>query len=279
MRKITVHMLQAYKVHLTNDEKAVATIEKYMRDIMHFSNQLEDKEITKSAVLAFKKELMENYSVTSVNSILSALNSFFCFLKWDDMKIKLVKVQKHAFANVEKELTKAEYYRLLSAAKSNQNQRLYLLMQSICSTGIRVSELKFITVQSVHTGMAEINNKGKNRIVFLPKLLCTALKKYISREKITSGSVFVSKSGRPLDRSNIWASMKKLCEKAQISSAKVFPHNLRHLFARTYYSVQKDIVRLSDILGHSSINTTRIYTQETGDIHRQQIQKLGLLRC
>ena len=183
------------------------------------------------------------------------------------------------FASTEKELTKAEYERLLTAAKSKKNERLYLLMQTICSTGIRVSELKFITVEAVERGIAEINCKGKRRQVFLPTELRKMLSRYLKEQKIKSGAVFVTKNGNPLDRSNIWSDMKKLCKAANVSEKKVFPHNLRHLFARTFYSLQKDVVRLADILGHSSVNTTRIYTMETGNIHKKQIEKLGLLRC
>ena len=193
--------------------------------------------------------------------------------------MKSLKIQKQVFASKDKELTKEEYDKLLDAARSKKNERLYLLMQTICSTGIRVSELKFITVAAVSSGVAEIRCKGKFRQVFLPKKLCKILTEYIRERKIKSGAVFISKNGKPLDRSNIWADMKKLCEVAGVSKDKVFPHNLRHLFARTYYSLQKDIVRLADILGHSNVNTTRIYTMEIGDVHRKQIERLGLLRC
>ena len=195
------------------------------------------------------------------------------------MRVKNLKIQKQIFASTDKELTKTEYDRLLQVAKQKKNERLYLLMQTICSTGIRVSEVRYVTVEAVSRGIAEINCKGKRRQVFLPKQLCQILKQYIKEQKIKSGAVFVTKNGNPLDRSNIWSDMKKLCKAANVSEKKVFPHNLRHLFARTYYSLQKDIVRLADILGHSNVNTTRIYTMETGEIHRRQIQKLGLLRC
>ena len=200
-------------------------------------------------------------------------------MEWHDLKIKSVKIQRKIFSSQENELTKSEYERLLDAAKSKNNERLYLLMQTICSTGIRVSELKFITVEVLKRGFSEIYNKGKRRTVFLPDKLCRALRAYTRQQNITNGAVFVSRNGKPLDRSNIWSDMKKLCESANVSPKKVFPHNLRHLFARTYYGLQKDIVRLADILGHSSVNTTRIYTMESGEIHRKQIQKLGLLRC
>ena len=240
---------------------------------------LNGKEVDKPAVLEYKSYLVDNYKPASVNSVLSSLNSFFTYNEWYDCKVKSLKIQKQIFASKEKELTKAEYERLLEAAKSKKNERLYLLMQTICSTGIRVSELRFITVAAVNTGVASINCKGKLRQVFLPKALCKVLTKYIREQKISSGSVFVSRTGKPLDRSNIWSDMKKLCESAGVSKDKVFPHNLRHLFARTYYSLQKDIVRLADILGHSSVNTTRIYTMETGEVHKRHIEKLGLLKC
>ena len=279
MRKITNKLIQDFKEYLINEERSSSTLDKYVRDITVFMKWIEHRELNKSIVLQYKQELIEKYSPATVNSVLSSLNSFFIFNEWHDLKVKTLKIQKQIFANKNKELTKAEYERLLTVAKQKKNKRLYYLMQTICSAGIRVSELKFITVNAVRNGQATISCKGKMRIVILPKQLCKMLKGYIAEQKITSGSVFVSKNGKPLDRSNIWSDMKKLCESANVSKDKVFPHNLRHLFARTYYSIQKDIVRLADILGHSSVNTTRIYTMETGEIHRQQIQRLGLLRC
>ena len=304
MRTITDEMIKAFKNKLETEEKSKNTIEKYMRDICAFKEYTDNKslplegkvsaygrrmrcrlpqqplkEITKFTVSEYKTELMKKYTPASVNSIISSLNSFFEFNEWYDCKIKTLKIQRKIFTSSEKELTKSEYERLLCAAKKKKNQRLYYLMQTICSTGIRVSELQHITAEAINSGRAIINCKGKMRQVFLPKQLCKMLKGYIKENKITSGAVFVSKSGRPLDRSNIWSDMKKLCESAGVAKTKVFPHNLRHLFARTYYSIQKDIVRLADLLGHSSINTTRIYTMESGEVHRRQIEKLGLLRC
>ncbi len=279
MRTITKEMLENYKSYLINEEKATATIEKYVHDVTEFAEWLGVKTLEKSIVLAYKSKLIEQYAPTSVNAALSSLNSFFTYMEWYDLRVKNLKIQKQIFASTEKELTKAEYERLLSAAKDKKNERLYLLMQTICSTGIRVSEVRFITVEAVNRGLAEINCKGKRRQVFLPKQLCQILKQYIKEQKIKSGAVFVTKNGNPLDRSNIWSDMKKLCKAANVSEKKVFPHNLRHLFARTYYSLQKDIVRLADILGHSSVNTTRIYTMESGEIHRKQIQRLGLFLC
>lgn len=279
MKKITNQTTEQFRTYLTEEEKSENTIEKYIRDVTAFSAWLNGKEVTKQAVLQYKKELIEKLAPASVNSVISSLNSFFVFNEWHECKVKNLRIQKQIFSSNEKELTKQEYERLLNVAKRKTNKRLYYLMQTICSTGIRVSEIKFITVNSVKTGEAEINCKGKMRRVFLPKQLCRMLKEYIRENNIKSGYVFVTRNGQPLDRSNIWSDMKKLCKIAGVSKDKVFPHNLRHLFARTYYSIQKDIVRLADILGHSSVNTTRIYTIETGEIHRRQIQKLGLLKC
>ena len=279
MRKITTEIIRSFNDYLINEEKAEATVNKYLHDVGEFQIWLGEQELTQVAVLAYKSYLCEQYAPASVNATLSSLNSFFNFMEWYDLRVKNLKIQKQIFASTDKELTKAEYDRLLQAAKQKKNERLYLLMQTICYTGIRVSEVRYITVEAVSRGIAEINCKGKRRQVFLPKQLCQMLKQYIKEQKIKSGAVFVTRKGNPLDRSNIWSDMKKLCKAANVSEKKVFPHNLRHLFARTYYSLQKDIVRLADILGHSSVNTTRIYTMETGEIHRRQIQKLGLLRC
>ncbi len=279
MRELKKDLVQKFKIYLIEEEKSKATLEKYIRDIEYFYAWLGDKELNKICVLNYKAYLCDNYAAASVNSMLSSINSFFAYLEWYELRVKTIKVQKQIFASNEKELTKSEYERLLSAAKAKSNQRLYLLMQTICSTGIRVSELRFITVEAINRGRAEINCKGKRRCAFLPTELCKILKKYAQEQKIKNGAVFVSKNGNPLDRSNIWSDMKKLCKEAGVAEKKVFPHNLRHLFARTYYTLQKDIVRLADILGHSSVNTTRIYTMETGEIHRKQIQRLGLLRC
>ena len=268
-----------FKNFLTFEEKSDLTIEKYVRDITNFSNWLGKKGVTKKLLLEYKNLLIKKYAPASVNSIISSLNTFFIWKKKYDLKIKSLKIQKQIFSKEDKELTKDEYRRLLTAAKNKKNERLYLLMQTICSTGIRVSELKFITVKAVYLKRAVINLKGKTRIVLIPDKLCSLLLKYIKKNNIKDGSVFVTKGGKPLNRSNIWLDMKKLCEDANVQKDKVFPHNLRHLFARTYYTVERDIVRLADILGHTSVNTTRIYTMEPGEIHRNQIQRLGLLIC
>lgn len=277
-KTISPALIKEFENYLIEEEKANATLEKYMRDIRAFSEWIKGEGFDKRKVLCYKEYLKSKFAPASVNSVLSSLNSFFEFNRWYDFKVKTLKIQKQIFAQKEKELTRTEYERLLDAARKKSNERLYLLMQTICSSGIRVSELQYITVQAVNEKRANINLKGKVRIVILPKKLCKRLLQYAKEQKITSGSIFVTKTGKPLDRSTIWKMMKSLCESANVDKEKVFPHNLRHLFARTYYSIQKDIVRLADILGHSSVNTTRIYTMETGDIHRRQIQSLGLLR-
>lgn len=275
MRKITNDIIAHFQSFLLSEEKAEATVEKYLHDVRHFRVWLNGKETDKAAVLAYKQDLIETYAPRSANSMLSSVNRFFDFAGWQDCKVKTLKLQRQTFAEEEKELSKGEYERLLCAAKKRENLRLYYLMQTICSTGIRVSELKFITVQAVKSGQAKINCKGKMRKILLPEALCRVLKRYADKEGIASGAVFCTKSGKPLNRSNIWADMKRLCNAAGVLAKKVFPHNLRHLFARTFYSLQKDIVRLADVLGHSNINTTRIYTMESGRTHLKQIQKIG----
>lgn len=279
MKTITDENIMGFEQYLYEDEKSDNTIEKYMRDIRFFRQWLGGREIDKSIVIQYKKELCEKYLPASVNSILSSLNSLFIYMKWFDLKIRTLKLQRRIFADKEKELTRAEYERLLTTAKKQGNNRLYYLMQTIGSTWLRISELKFVTVDAVKSGQTTINCKGKIRQVFLPKELCKMLKAYIKQQQIKNGSVFITKSGKPLDRSTVWKMLKTLCKSAEVDSSKVFPHNFRHLFARTFYSVRKDIVRLADILGHSNMNTTRIYTMETGEAHRQSIQKLGLLLC
>lgn len=278
MEKITDKVLSDFRSYLLNAEKSRATIEKYSRDVAAFAEWLGEQRLCKIKVLEYKEHLIVNYAPASVNSALSSLNSFFEYIDDCSLKVKMLKIQKQIFSQQEKELTKAEYKNLLAAARKKGNQKLFLLMQTICATGIRVSELQFVNVEAVKKGKAVINLKGKMRVIIIPDDLCKMLKKYAKEQNITQGSIFVSKNGRPLDRSNIWKMMKALCEAANVAKEKVYPHNLRHLFARTFYRVQKDIVRLADILGHSSVNTTRIYTMESGDIHRRQIQNLGLLR-
>lgn len=279
MKTITDKTVKLFEEYLYEEERSENTIEKYMRDIRFFRDWLRERCIDKSAVVEYKKELCQRYAVKSVNSMLSSVNAFFIFMNRHDLKVKTLKVQRRIFADKSKELTKAEYERLLAAAKDKKNDRLYYLMQTIASTGLRVSEIKYVTCEAVRLGQAVISCKGKIRQVFLPPKLCKMLRAYIKKLNIKNGSVFITRNGKALDRSAIWKMLKDLCESAGVDKSKVFPHNFRHLFARTFYSLQKDIVRLADILGHSSVETTRIYTMESGIEHRKQLQKLGLLRC
>lgn len=279
MNESVIDKINTFRDFLIEEEKSDATVEKYVRDVLAFIAWSEDRELTKTIVLDYKKHLVETYAPASVNSMLSSINAYFEFIERLDLKVKNIKIQKQMFSDKEKELSKEEYERLLNAAKRSQNEKLCLLMQTLCGCGLRVSELKFITTEAVKKRTATINCKGKLRMVIIPEKLCRMLFKYIKENNIKSGSVFVTRTGRPLDRSNIWRLMRSLCESAGVSKDKVFPHNLRHLFARTFYSIEKDVVRLADILGHSSINTTRIYTMETGEKHRRLVQKIGLLLC
>lgn len=265
---------KAFQYFLISEEKSKATIDKYVRDVTQFLRFVQEKEIDKNLVLEYKAELIDRYAPSSVNSMLVAINSYLDFIEKCDCKVKLIKIQRQLFAREERELTKEEYRRLLKAAKNN---RISAVIQTICGTGIRVSELSFITVEAVKEGKASVRCKNKTRIIFIPKQVQKMLKAYIKKAGITAGPVFVTKKGNPLDRSNIWKEMKALCSKAGVSEKKVFPHNLRHLFARTFYSIEKDIVRLADLLGHSSINTTRIYTIECGAQHLKSIERVNIL--
>lgn len=277
--KINEKIIAEFEQYLKKEEKSRNTIEKYIRDIKTFSMWLGGKELEKQEVLEYKNVLYKEYAVSSVNSVLSSLNTFFVFLNRYELKVKTLKTQKRIFADNEKELTYSEYKKLLLVAKKQKNKRMYYLMQTICATGIRVSEHKYITVEAVKNGRAVVNLKGKQRIIILPKQLCTILIRYIKDNKIKHGSIFITSGGKPMDRTNIWNGMKKLCKIAGVKKDKVFPHNLRHLFARTYYKSEKDIVRLANILGHSNVNTTMIYTMETWENCRKQLQKLNLLLC
>ena len=264
-------LLIDFEQKLIDEEKSSATVEKYLRDVRCFFAFLNEKEITKENVREYKSMLIKKYAPASTNSMLTALNVFLKFAGYYECQVKLLKIQKQIFINEEKELTKAEYQRLLQAAGGG---RLSLIMQTICATGIRVSELEYITVEAVKRGKGIVDCKNKIRYIFIPKILQRKLKDYIHKKKIKSGSVFLTKSGKVLNRSNIWRDMKQLCKKANVSPEKVFPHNLRHLFARTFYMVEKDIVKLADLLGHSSVNTTRIYMMESGKNHQNRIEKV-----
>lgn len=266
-----------FRKYLIEQERSPYTIEKYIHDAKVFLEFIDKRTINKELVIDFKTFLGERYATSSANSMLAAVNHFLKFIGFAEFRVKPFKIQRALFVPEEKELCRNEYLRLIEAAKQQKNERLMLIVETICATGIRISELKFITTESVGTGRAEIRCKGKLRTVFLPPQLCKLLKKYIQKQKITAGAVFITRNGKQLDRSNIWRDMKKLCNLTVVSPQKVFPHNLRHLFARTYYSIEKDLSRLADILGHSNVNTTRIYTIESGRTHARQIERLNLV--
>lgn len=277
-RILTSEAIDCFKKYLREEEKSENTIEKYLRDVRAFAAYLKSAEITKEAVIAYKNKLLsENYAVRSVNSMLASLNSLFLFLGWADLKVKSIKLQRQIYCPEEKDLTKAEYMRLVNAAKQKGNERLNLILQTICGTGIRVSELQYITVEAVKSGEAIVSLKGKTRSVFIVKELQKKLLRYAAEQGIKSGAIFITRTGRPMSRTNIWREMKGLCEQAGVNPQKVFPHNLRHLFARVFYGIEKDIAKLADILGHSSINTTRIYIISTGNEHRRRMEHMRLI--
>lgn len=277
-RILTKEYIDMFAIYLQNEEKSQNTMEKYLRDVRTFAESIENIGITKEVVIDYKARLIaKNYAIRSINSMLASLNCLFTFLGWNELKVKSIKVQHQVFCPKEKELTKEEYKRLVEAAGCRGNERLKLILQTICGTGIRVSELPFITVEAAKNGEARVLLKGKNRIVLIVKDLKKKLLNYAKKHNILSGPIFVTSNGNIMSRSNIWREMKNLCIYAGVNPKKVFPHNLRHLFARVFYSVQKDIAKLADVLGHSSINTTRIYIVTTGDEHRQCMEKLQLI--
>ncbi len=277
MRIVTTELVSDYVKWLQENEMSRATIEKYRRDVMKFVDFAKNQHVDKQLSLRFKEYLCEKYSIVSANSIIAAINSFFKFVDWNECCVKQFRVQKKVFCEEESELTKREYDKLVDAAKRKSSDRLSHVIQTICGTGIRVSELKFITVEAVVKGEATVNCKGKARVVFIVSKLRKMLLAYAKRNHITSGSIFITKTGKALDRSNIWRDMKALCKIAGVNSKKVFPHNLRHLFARAFYELEKDIVKLADMLGHSSINTTRIYIVSTGSEHRRRMERMKLI--
>lgn len=292
------NMLDEFRRIIVDEEKAEATLEKYMRDLrafLQFAREYRRSDfpesehpekgiggracgyVDKEVVMAYKEHLIAEYASSSVNSMLAAVNCFLQRMGWQECTVKAVKIQKEAFRAPEKDLSKEEYYRLLNAAQKKGNQRLCLLMQTLCATGIRIGELKYITVESLRTGRARVNSKGKNRTVLIPVKLCRKLKLYVREKNIKSGSIFVTRNGKLMDRSNICHEMKKLCEEAHVPKEKIFPHNLRHLFACTYYKVKKDLAHLADLMGHSNVNTTRIYTLVSEKEQAEQIEVLGLV--
>lgn len=275
---ITMQQIEDYVCYLQTEEKAKGTIEKYRRDLNAFVRWAEKGPMSRQLAAEWKEHLLKRqYAPVTINSMLAALNGFLHFLGLDAYKVRFLKIQRRVFRRADRELTRKDFNRLLAAARSCGRERLSLLMETICSTGIRVSEVKYITVQAVGLGRAEISLKGKIRTILLPDKLCRKLLKYAKKRKIASGEIFLTKNGTSLDRRQIWAELKSLCAASGVESSKVFPHNLRHLFAVAYYQACKDIAQLADVLGHSSIETTRIYLMTSGEAHSRQLERLGLV--
>ncbi len=275
-KAFTEETINTYRQKLIQEEKSGATIEKYLRDIRAFFAFTGQETLTKELVIAYKQQLVEQqYAVRSINSMLVSVNSLLDYLGCPEYKVKAIRQQRQIYCAEEKELTRAEYLRLLAAAK--KKPQLRLIMETICGTGIRVSELRYFTVEAAKRGEVTVNCKAKTRTILLPKKLQELLLGYAKKNGIRSGAIFITRSGSPLNRSNIWVQMKRLCYAAGVKPSKVFPHNLRKLFARTFYGIEKDIAKLADILGHSSIDTTRIYIMSTGTEHRKKIERLGLV--
>lgn len=276
-RMLTYRMLNEYTAFLKREEKSRVTIEKYNRDIVKFIAFADGQNVTKELAISYKEKIKQEYEPASVNSMLAAVNGIFSFLGWLDCKVKRLSIQRRVFSEKYHELTKAEYMRLLHAASNPRQERIHLVTKTICGTGIRVSELRYITAQALRSGQAVVECKGKVRIVFIPKELLRQLRQYAKKHGIASGPIFVTRSGKPLNRSNIWREMKALCIAAHVDPAKVFPHNLRRLFARVFYELQKDIAKLADILGHSNIETTRVYILASSTVHSRQVERMRLV--
>ena len=278
-RIITNENIEQFRNYLVCAEKSRQTIRKYLRDIRKFREYAGAGEITKELLVQYKEDLEQNghYKVSSINSYLAAVNQFCCQMGWSDLRVKTIKVQQDAFAPENREMTQEEYIRLIRTAMEQDREKLACLIQTLGSTGIRISELRYITVESLQDGMTEIHNKGKMRRILYPGELSKLLKRYAKKEKIETGPIFRSRSGKPLDRSNIWRMLKQLSKAARVEPDKVYPHNMRHLFARCFYKIKKDIAKLADVLGHSSIETTRIYIKSTGREHRRQLDRMRLV--
>lgn len=275
---LTLNEISQFSNYLRLAEKSKATIEKYIRDVKAFSNYAGETPINKEIIIAYKNKLIsDGYAIRSINSILASINSLLCFLEKSELRVKSIKMQKQIFRPEERELTKAEYIRLVKTAERRRQTRLALILETICSTGIRVSELKFITLESVKRGEADVSCKNKTRTVFIVRELRKKLIAYCKVHGIKSGKIFITNSGNAICRTNIWREMKNLCKDAGVDPQKVFPHNLRHLFARIFYMIEKDIAKLADILGHSSIDTTRIYIISTGREHRRKMETMHLI--
>lgn len=275
--KLATGQLAAYARHLRAEERAIGTIEKYLRDVRAFAAWTENQPVTQELAAAWKEHLLATgHNPGTVNSMLAAINGLFRFLDWN-IRVKFLKIQRRMFRDQSRELTREEYDLLVSTARASGKERLALLMEAICATGVRVSEVRYLTVEAARAGRADISLKGKIRTILLPGKLCRKLLKYARKNKTASGEIFITRSGRGMSRRQIWAEMKALCEAAGVAPRKVYPHNLRHLFARTFYKSCKDIARLADVLGHSSIETTRIYLVTTGAEHTKQLERLGLV--
>ncbi len=276
-RKVTDEMLRAFESDMKANEKSENTIKKYMRDVRRFRTFANDRQVEKELTVEYKDYLGKTYAVASANSMIAALNSFLSFIGWKDGCLRRFKVQKKVYCSEKTHLSKAEYVSLVKAAEKRRNKRLSMLLQTICATGIRISELPFITAEAARKGEAVVRCKGKTRTVFIVSTLRVKLLRYAKERGIRSGMIFVTKSGKTLDRSDVWKEMKSVCSEAGVAPDKVFPHNLRRLFARTFYGVERDIAKLADVLGHSSIDTTRIYIVSTGDEHRRSMEKMRLI--
>lgn len=277
-RTLTLEQIMAYGGYLRTEERAPGTIEKYLRDARSFAVWLDGAPVTKENATGWKEQLRaQGYAPTTINSMLAALNNLFRFLGWNECHMKFLKIQRRLFRDTARELTRAEYEQLIRTAETQGKHRLALLMEAICATGVRVSEVKYLTVEAARSGCAEISLKGKIRTILLPNKLCRKLLKYARKQKIASGEIFLTRGGKSLSRKQIWAEMKGLCQKAGVASSKVFPHNLRHLFARTFYRACRDVAKLADVLGHSSIETTRIYLISTGAEHARALERLRLV--
>lgn len=270
--------LAAFAARLAEEERSPGTIEKYLRDVRSFADWLDGRPATRESAAAWKARLLErHYAPATVNSMLAALNRFFSFQGWPECRVRRLRLQRRLFRQEERELTQEEYRRLVDAARSGGRERLALLMEAVCSTGIRVSEVRFLTVEAACRGRAEVALKGKIRTILLPGKLCRRLLKYARSRNIASGELFLTRSGRPLSRTQIWAEMKSICKAAGVAASKVFPHNLRHLFARLFYRASRDVVKLADLLGHASVETTRIYLISTGAEHARALERLRLI--
>ena len=276
-RKITEETLAAFARQLGEEERSPATLEKYLREVRQFAAFLGGREVTRELAAAWREELSARQSPATVNGKLTALDRLLAFLGWEDCRVKHLRVQRQLFRDSARELSREEYARLVETARRLGRSRLSMLMETICATGIRVSEVRYITAEAVREGRTEIALKGKIRTILLPGKLCRKLEKYARQKKITSGELFLTRSGRPMSRKQIWAEMKGVCRAAGVAPSKVFPHNLRHLFARCFYRVSRDVAKLADVLGHSSIETTRIYLLTSGAEHQRQLDRLGLV--